>query len=126
MVPLRVLPMIASSNESTIAASWDRSSSAFLRPVTSRIVLDTRVPSSVSTAEGKPQGWLDERFVPASDDNRLEQAVEILARGVFRAIWTRLLRCETSKYTEYSSGLAPCIRTHLTRNPLPRSTSTAC
>src|SRR5580658_8534896 len=43
-----VKPMMASSDESTIVARRAFCCSAFLRSVMSRIVLDTRTPSSVS------------------------------------------------------------------------------
>ena len=49
IVPSKVLEMIASSDDSTIAASRSRASSMSLRWVTSRIALVTRTPPIVST-----------------------------------------------------------------------------
>jgi hypothetical protein len=46
--PSSVLPMIASSEASTTAASRNRCSSALRRSVMSRIALETSVPSGVS------------------------------------------------------------------------------
>src|SRR5258708_6750302 len=79
-----VLPTTASSDESTMAASRDRTSSAFLRSVTSRMAPHTRVPSWVrDVAKGgrneEALGGLDRTQTDLDGELRsvLAKAVEV-------------------------------------------------